>query len=123
MGTTYCTLAERSFVASSDIGANIMVKLHTTENQVAVCGLAAQPIGVTLTSVVSGEHVAVRLLNCQGTMKCTAAAAVALNAKVYAVASGYVDDDSSSSAVAVGYAMKAATATSDIIEVLPIGVT
>lgn len=75
-------------------------------------------IGVTEHACASGDVVSVKLKNCAGTFEMTAAGAISVNTHVHPADDGKVDD-----AVAgpvIGYALEAATADGDIIEVLPI---
>ncbi len=108
----------KGFIASAAIAAGILVK--KVNGKVAVAGLAEEPIGVTThATFADGDPVAVKLLSASGTLKCVAANAVADGAVVYGRALGKVDDVSSSSAIRVGIALEAASATGDFIEVVP----
>lgn len=116
----YVDTKTRTFQASAAIDQWILVKLSAAET-VAAAGLAEQPIGVTTRETfAANDDVAVALLSGQGTIKCTAANAITVGAVVYGRADGKVDDVSTSSAVQIGVALEAATASGDIIEVLPI---
>lgn len=109
----------KSFTCGAAIGAHVLVYLSSSLLQVA--GLAQQAIGVLEEeSFASGDVRSVRLLSASGTIKMKAANAVAESAVVYGRASGLVDDVSTSSAIQVGVALEAATATNDIIEVMPL---
>jgi len=112
----------RSFVPNGAIDKFILVKL-SADNTVSAAGLAEEPIGVVVDeSYASGagsESVTVALLSKGGTIKCVAANAITRGAIVYGRASGKIDDVSTSSAIQIGVALEAATATGDIIEVLP----
>lgn len=113
----------RTFNAEEAIAKFIFVKLGTNANGVLICdtGATHTPIGVTMDAVASGDPVTVRLINGNGTYKATAAGAIVVNAPVYAAAAGKVDD--AASGTVIGWALTAASASGDIIEVLGTGVT
>lgn len=114
----YVETPTKAFTAGAAIGKHILVKLSSSK--LAVAGLADEPIGALEDEAFADLNIrAVRLLSAQGTMKCVAANAVAEGSVVYGRASGKVDDVSTSSAVRIGVALEAATATDDVIEVLP----
>jgi len=115
----YVETSTKSFIAGATIAANTLVKL-TAVGKVETAELDDAPIGVALEPAAANGHVAVKLLNCDGTVKMIAAGAISANAKVYCKNDGKCDDDTtSSSEIAVGYALEAAGADGDIIEVLP----
>lgn len=91
-----------------------------SNGKAAIAGLAAQPIGVTVDEAFNAdEPVTVRPLTL-GTFKVQAAGAITRGAIVYGRASGQVDDVSTSSAVAVGRALEAASGSGSLIEVASI---
>lgn len=111
----------KTLQAAGAIGQYVLVKCSAA-NTVDVAGLAEQPIGVAMRAAfAAGDDVPVRLLSACGTIKCYAAAAITVGTVVYGRASGYVDDNSGSSAVRVGVTLDAATAAGDIVEVVPCG--
>ncbi|HOE64653.1 MAG TPA: DUF2190 family protein [Candidatus Sumerlaeota bacterium] len=114
----YVETSTKSFIAGATIAANTLVKL-TAVGKVETAELDDAPIGVALEPAAANGHVAVKLLNCDGTVKMIAAGAISANAKVYCKNDGKCDDTTSSSEIAVGYALEAAGADGDIIEVLP----
>lgn len=83
------------------------------------------PIGVALADAALNETVAVKLLNCAGTVEIVAAGAISAGALAYAAADGEVSALSASNGTyrCIGIAMEAATTDQDIIEVLPYGYT
>lgn len=114
----YVETPTKAFTAGAALGKHTLVKLSSSK--LAAAGLAEEPIGVLEDeSFADGDVRAVRLLSATGTIKCKAANAITEGAVVYGRASGLVDDASGSSAIRIGIALEAATATNDIIEVLP----
>lgn len=113
---TFNLSASRSFIAATDIGKDIRVKL-TAANTVGIAGATEDYIGLTETPTKAGRAVSVRLKNSGGTAFAIAAGAFAVNATVYGVADGKVDDVSTDNVVA-GVALTAATADGDTIELL-----
>jgi predicted RecA/RadA family phage recombinase len=106
-----------SFTAGGAIGQHILVKYST--GKLAAAGLGDEFIGSIEAEAFADLDVRpVRLRSAQGTIKCVASGAFSQGAIVYGRAAGKVDDISTSSAVRVGMAMEAATAASDIVEVM-----
>lgn len=104
-----------TFQAGAAITRYRAVKLHTTEGQVILTTDGDAPIGVALETVDSGENVRVCTL---GVAPCYAEAAIALNAVVHpSGASGVIDDDCGDGEVALGKALRAATAAGDEIPI------
>lgn len=111
----YVETPTKSFVASAAITKHSRVKLSS--GKVAAAGIAEDWIGTAEDAAFAdGDMVAVRLRTAQGTQKYIAAGAVTAGARVYAAASGKIDDTVSTELV--GIALEAATANNDIIEVL-----
>jgi hypothetical protein len=105
-------------VAGAAIDQFILVKLAS--DLLSVAALGEEPIGVIEeASFVSGDIRSVRLLSAKGTIKCIASGAFSQGAVLYGRASGKVDDISTTSAIRIGIALEAATATGDVVEVLP----
>ena len=103
---------------SAAVAQYVLVKISSSK--VATAGLAEQPIGVSMQQgFADGDVINVALLSKAGTIKMKCADAVAEGAAGYGRASGLIDDVSTSSAIKVGVALEAATATNDIIEVMP----
>lgn len=77
--------------------------------------------GVTDYAAGSGEVVGLSLLNRGGTVEMTAAGPFAINAKVYAMPAGKIDElpVAAGDYRYIGRAMEAATADGDVVEVLP----
>lgn len=106
-------------VAAAATGRGILV-YPDSSSQAAIAGLAAQPIGVSVNEAFNaGEPITVRSLNAP-TFKAKAAGAITAGAIVYGRADGEIDDVSTSSAVAVGRALEAASGAGSIIEVASI---
>lgn len=66
---------------------------------------------------VSGDEVPVKLWNSLGTFPMIAAGPVAAGALVNTAAAGRADDATTATALGLGYAMEAAGAAGDVIEV------
>jgi hypothetical protein len=106
-------------VAGEALEDNRLVKLSAART-VVYADATDTPIGVTTRKVANGEPVAIKLLNGQGTIQCTAKAAITVNAELYGDADGKVNDADPGSGVKVGIALEEATAENDIIEVYPV---
>lgn len=107
----------KAFTAGAAIGKHILVKLSS--GKLAVAGLGDEWLGTLEDeSFADGDARSVRLRSAQGTIQCVASGAFSAGAIVYGRAAGKVDDISTTSAIRVGMALEAATAASDIIEVL-----
>lgn len=105
----------KSYAAGADLGAYILVK-KSGSTVVAVDTPATDiPVGITLNTALSGQQIAVRLLNGGGTALLKMGAAVAVNGAVYADAGV---GGTTNTNVLLGYADEAATASGDVIEVL-----
>lgn len=109
----------RTFIAGEDLAAHRRVKLSASTVVYADAGEAF--VGITEYAVASGEEVAVKLPNSEGTFEIEAAGTFANGAQLYGAADGKADD------VAIGQilgtALEAATAGGDIVEfVMHIGI-
>lgn len=110
----------KSFTAAAAIAKGVLVKATTTAGRVDVAGLGDVSIGVAEEPCFAAEEpVSVRLRSAAGTLRCKASGAFAVGVVVYGRASGLIDDISTTSAVKVGTALEAATASGDLVEVLP----
>ncbi len=108
--------AVASYTAGAAIAKHILVKL--TSDVLSVAALGEEPIGtLDEASFASGDVRAVRLRG-TGIIKCVASGAFSQGAVVYGRADGKIDDISTTSAIRIGIALKAATASGDIIPVL-----
>lgn len=99
-----------------------MVKLDSTnDRQVVATGAGEAPIGITQEAAsASGEKILIKKIGAGGTQKVTAAKALATrNGLVYPGASGRISD--ASSGTAVGRNLDTASATEEIVEMLPAG--
>ena len=104
----------KSFNCGGTIGAKELVKMST--GNVVQNTDEGVPVGVAKYGGVANDVIAVRLWNAGGTIHCIAAGAITAGAAVYAAASGKIE---AAGTAIIGYAMEAAGADGDIIEVLP----
>ena len=107
----------KGFIASGAITAFTRVKHSGTAKTVETAGAGEDWIGTAETTVADGKQVNVRLRTAAGTRKMVAAGALSIGDVVYGAASGKIDDTAAGQAI--GYALEAATADGDIIEVVP----
>ena len=114
----------RTFTAGEALENKRRVKIKngttTTPPEVEYADAGEQHIGVTEYAVASGDLVAIKLRNADGTHEITAAGAFAVDATLYGAADGKVDDAASGSAI--GKAVEAATADGDIVETVEFAV-
>ena len=113
----------KTFVAGGALDQHLRVKLSS--GKLAAAGIADDWIGTTLNEAFAdGDAVAVRLRSAQGTSKYIAAGAITTGARVYAAASGKVDDAISTELIGIALPLNsessttAAGANNDIVEVL-----
>lgn len=111
----------RTFKATEALEANRRVKLSTTANQVEYADAEDDHIGVTEEDAAINKHVSVILRTAQGTLNCEAAEAIDILDDVYGADDGKISDDPAG--VYVGKAMKAASGSGSIIEILSGGIT
>jgi hypothetical protein len=99
---------------------NLIVKIGSDANHIAVCGKADEPLGVCVDAPDVAEYPAgVELLTGPDTVVVVAAAVVAVGDKLYTAASGKVANAATSGAGAtylVGRAMSAASAADEEVE-------
>jgi len=107
------SIGTRTFTAGEDLVAYRRVKLSGAS--VVYSAQGEDFIGVTETAASSGEKVTVALLGGR-THKCAASEALSAGAVIYGANSGKVSD--TAVGPAVGYALEAALADGDIIEVI-----
>jgi predicted RecA/RadA family phage recombinase len=113
-----------SFIAGTDLLPRRRVKFQagtlTTPPQVVYAAATDQAIGVTEFGVLSGQNVTVRTMNDEGTfeIECVVGTAIARGTALYGAANGCVSDTVAGSQM--GWAMEAASASGQRIEVLPI---
>ena len=114
----------RTFTAGEALENKRRVKIKngttTTPPEVEYADAGEQHIGVTEYAVASGDLVAIKLRNADGTHEITAAGAFDVDATLYGAADGKVDDAASGSAI--GKAVEAATADGDIVETVEFAV-
>lgn len=98
--------------------AHLLMKAHTTEDQVKLNAAATtRGIGVSETIPGASDTVTLRMLNSPGSVLVTAGAAIDLNARLTGTTSGRVIElTDAGTQYTFGYAMEAATAAGDIIE-------
>lgn len=106
----------KTYTAGEAIGAYVRVK--KSSGNVVAAGAGEVGIGVTAANVENGGLVPVMLWNGYGTAFMKAGGAITLNAAVYPIANGKIDDAQSTQGAPLGYAEEAATADGDVIEVL-----
>lgn len=104
----------RTFTAGTDLNAFVRVKVSGAT--VILAGDEEKCHGVTIEKALSGENVAVDLINAGGTKKVKAAGAIAAGAPYYGAANGMVEAAGTTSR---GIAIDAALAAGDVIEILP----
>ena len=104
----------KTFTAGAAIAQHLRVKLSA--GVLALAGASDADIGVTeWPALATGDDVAVRLRNAQGTVKMIAADSFAAGADIYAAANGRIDD---SGTILIGTTLDAASNAGDIVEVL-----
>ena len=106
----------KTFKAGATIGANIRVTL--TAGVLQIADASTIELGTTIDRVVSGDYVAVRLRNAQGTRKFTANGAITYCNICYAAAAGKV---ASSGTVICGLALETTTTDGDVFEAMSRG--
>ena len=80
--------------------------------------LATIPIGTALKGAASGALVPVKLVSGAGTHKVRVKEALSAGALLYTESAGEVQDTAQATAYPIGYALEAATAEDDIIEMV-----
>jgi len=112
----------KTFTATAvALAKNVRVLLDSS-GTISVAGVSDEWIGTTVEDIAASGTGTVRLRNAPGTHFFTASAAVTRGAKLYAAASGKVDDGSTvlGGGAPIGFeALEAATADGDIIECAP----
>lgn len=104
-----------SFKADGTIAIYRAVKLSTNDETVIACTDNENAIGVSLEAATDGQNVRVGIL---GIFPVQCNAAVAKDALVHAAAAaGLIDDDVAAGEIALGRALRAATAQNDVIPV------
>ena len=107
-----------NFDAAGVIPLGTLVKLDSA-GTVSVAGITEEPIGAARApAFASGDNIGVAMTSKPGTVTCIAAGAFAVGVVLYGRASGEVDDDSTGTALRVGIAIEAATASGDYVQVL-----
>lgn len=105
----------KTFTAGGAIGKHLRVKLST--GKLAAAGVADDWIGTMVNASFADLDVSsVRLRSAQGTCKFVAAGAITAGSRVYAAASGKVDDAITTELI--GIALEAANDADEVIEVL-----
>lgn len=116
----------QTYLAGAALEADTVVKLSVagsplTNTPATVvntgAGEGALAIGVVESYAASGTPVAVRMLNCGGSLKAKTGGAVAALANVFCAASGLVDD--AAGGQPIGVAKHAASGSSQLLEFLP----
>lgn len=110
----------RTLAAAGTIGLYERVVVNASR-QWAQAGVTVKAHGIALKSVTVGQPLPVQLLGGAGTVKMKAAVAITAGAKVYGGAVGKVNVTATN--CLEGYAIDAATADGDIIEVIAMPVS
>lgn len=113
----------KTFIAGGALDQHIRVRLSS--GKLAAAGIADDWIGTTCQEAFAdGDIVDVRLRSASGTSKYVAAGAITTGARVYAAASGKVDDAISTELIGIALPLNSETSTTaagannDICEVL-----
>lgn len=108
-------------VGTGGVTAHSLVKMSSGKAVLNTATATDDPIGVALYKESADGVVAVRLINCPGTVEMIASGAISAGADVYAAADGEIQalPEAAATYRKVGLAVEAATADGDIIEVLP----
>lgn len=93
--------------------------LHLASSVLTMSEYAETMIGVSIAYTATASPCTFKLLTGAGTFKIEAAGDFSQGAVLYGRSNGTVDDVSDNSALKVGIALEAATASGDIVEVLP----
>lgn len=102
--------------AASALEAYRLVQLDAN-GKAEYCGLTStRCIGITLNTVAAGANVPIKRLNAPGTVKFTAADAIAINAPLYFAASGKVTDNIAAGGLQVAVSMETASADGSVFE-------
>lgn len=119
MATTSNTTGYKAYTATAvAIAEAVRVKLDSS-GTISAAGVGEDWIGVTVAPIAASGSGTVQLRSAPGTVEVTAAGAITLGAKLYAAASGKVDDAVNGDFT--GYvAAQAASADGDIIEAIPV---
>lgn len=109
-----------TFTADEAIAQYQRVKLAASQTaqpaNVDIAGAGEQHVGYADAPAASGELVAVRLRNANGTRLAIAAGAVVAGVAIYGAAAGEVDD--AISGTTIGMSLQAAAAQGDVIAIL-----
>ena len=110
----------RTFTASGAITAHARVKVtaasSTTPPQCELATIGEQHVGIAEYAAATGELVSVKIRNYNGSVEAIAASSVAVGAALYGATGGKIA--STSSGTTIGFALEAATADGDIIEIV-----
>lgn len=113
-----------TMLAGEALLAKTRVKIEsgtvTSPPEVVYADQGEQAIGVVEYDVADGDYVAVKMIMWGGTLEGVANDSFSIGATLYAHDDGEISDTSSGSAI--GIALEAATAASDIVEYMPFGV-
>lgn len=109
----------RSFIASFTGSKGQRVKLNSSGGVDLADATNGSGIGVLDQDATSGYPVTVKLFTAPGTFEVSVTGAVAAGAVLYPAANGALSPTSVSSNTAAFRALEAATASGDIIEVIP----
>lgn len=110
----------KTLPAAGTIGIGERVIVNAS-GQWAQAGVTTKAHAIALRSVTVGQPLPAQLLSCSGTIRMKAAVAITAGAKVYGGAVGKINVTSTN--CLEGYAVEAATADNDLIEVIPVPVS
>jgi hypothetical protein len=112
-----------SLEAAAALAPHRLVKLSSGKAAYNTAAVADEPIGINEIKVALGEIAGGRFLNEPGTVEIEAAGAITAGADVFAAADGKIQalPTDGGAYLKIGIAMKAASGSGSIIEVLPVG--
>lgn len=117
MPSQYVDGNTKTFIANAALGKYLRVKLSTGE--LVAAGATELELGTLEEAAIAADDLAaVRLLTASGTCMVVAAGAVSQGAALYTAASGKVNDVYVEGCYFIGYALEAAGADGDVIEML-----
>lgn len=104
---------------SSDASDQYVVVYNSAAGNVKINGDSStyKPAGITINTPLASQDVTVRLLNAGGTAFAVAATAISFGARVTGAANGKIATATDQDDYTIGYALEAATADGDEIEI------
>ena len=111
--TSFIAESVRTFLAGATLAEGLRVV--QSGGSITAAGATTVEYGTTEERIVSGDYGPVRLRTAEGTIRMIASEAISADGEVYAAASGKV---AASGTIFIGWALTAASADGDVIEVL-----